>query len=1030
MSSPIDTNQTADFQEIQDNDASEELFLIPETTYTQNDFWGHEMNPKQPNMLRIYYQNVNGITCHGNWDKWQHGAQMCFNKQIDICCFVETNVTWNPTTKNRATKILRETYQTGTIVTSHCDGNTLTQKQQGGTCIGITGSALGSISDKGEDARGLGRWSYCILNGRENTKLVIITVYRVRNVHGSGDNTVYQQQYRALRQQHVQFPNPQQQSDQDLIVQLQAWRKEKYEIILTIDSNTSMTNNHLRKIVNSGDMQDVLGYLHGIDRPNTYISGTDPIDFIFGTALVVQAVQRGGMLAFHEGILSDHRALWIDVSIPILFHNQMPPVAPHRLYYPLKNPKWEAKVKKTITKGLQESQVISRLQILHTNEPTMTRTQIINELEHIDNLIHQAMLTGAKIPRNRNIYWWSPTLRDASLAVHYWRLRRTQHITKLSMDRGIQEILNQLSPEHPLHQQGLSKSINHSLRKALTHLKQCHRDHYLHRVEFLNQRRVDHNMVDSKSAAKAVHIINKSEITSATYQKIGRYLKPSTHTTLSFIDIPGAGGDRRVTSREELEEHLLKHHKTHFSQAQHTPLASEKVLARFGPAADTPYADKFRQGDSSELQHWEHSPVKDFLSRLIPTATDPPQVDSHITLQNVKEGLRVWPTRTTTSPLGRRLILYKMWLTASTDSDILDGDAFLQMITDVINLSHKYEHPLKRWSTVHNIYIPKKPGVYYMHRLRPLHIIDAELNLVRRELISRRLLWNAELYNMIPSNNRGGRAGKMAHDAVMLKYLSISTCHMQRRNCALTDCDAKSCYDRVLPHILSLCYSKLGLPASTCRWLSRALVNMKYHVQTSHGVSQGISQSDKDGMVFGVGQGATDAPTGRLFISAFLSHLYDSEANGSFLYDPQDLVKLAWSHVLFVDDAYLFHTAPQLDVTERQLQAIVQHDVSRWNNGLDTSGGKLEATKSSYYTLLWSFHPDGQPYLDDTSHQTHNPVYIDTAGNREFLQYISPIQHSSEYKSLGVRMPGDLSNDYELQAIRVKCDRFAVFLTA
>ena len=128
---------------------------------------------------------------------WTNGntGLRCVLKKIDICCFVETNVTWNPTNLNRATKILRETYQTGLIVTSHCDGNTLTQKQQGGTCIGITGSALGSISDKGEDTRGLGRWSYCILNGRENTKIVIITVYRVRNIHGSGDNTVYQQHY-------------------------------------------------------------------------------------------------------------------------------------------------------------------------------------------------------------------------------------------------------------------------------------------------------------------------------------------------------------------------------------------------------------------------------------------------------------------------------------------------------------------------------------------------------------------------------------------------------------------------------------------------------------------------------------------------------------------------------------------------------------------------------------------------------------------------------------------------------------------
>ena len=107
------------------------------------------------------------------------------------------------------------------------------------------------------------------------------------------------------------------------------------------------------------------------------------------------------------------------MSVPVLFRNQMPAVAPHRLYYPLKNPKWEEKVKKAITKGLQENQVASHIQTLHRNESTMSRTQVITELENIDNIIHQLMLHGAKIPRNRNIYWWSPKLRDASLAVQY-----------------------------------------------------------------------------------------------------------------------------------------------------------------------------------------------------------------------------------------------------------------------------------------------------------------------------------------------------------------------------------------------------------------------------------------------------------------------------------------------------------------------------------------------------------------------------------------------------------------------------------
>ena len=56
------------------------------------------------------------------------------------------------------------------------------------------------------------------------------------------------------------------------------------------------------------------------------------------------------------------------------------------------------------------------------------------------------------------------------------------------------------------------------------------------------------------------------------------------------------------------------------------------------------------------------------------------------------------------------------------------------------------------------------------NRLRALHIIEAELNLIRRELIARVLIQNTEAYNMIPMNNCGGRSGKTALDVVILKY--------------------------------------------------------------------------------------------------------------------------------------------------------------------------------------------------------------------------------------------------------------------
>ena len=115
---------------------------------------------------------------------------------------------------------------------------------------------------------------------------------------------------------------------------------------------------------------------------------------------------------------------------------------------------------------------------------------------------------------------------------------------------------------------------------------------------------------------------------------------------------------------------------------------------------------------------------------------------------------------------------------------------------------------------------------------------------------------------MIPKNNSGGRKGKTAMDVVMLKFFTLSTCTMQRKNCALTDCDDRACYDRILPILLSLCYSKMVLPEDDCIWLARALVNMEYHIVTGYGPSSNTSKTDENVPIFGIGQGTTDASAG------------------------------------------------------------------------------------------------------------------------------------------------------------------------
>ena len=71
----------------------------------------------------------------------------------------------------------------------------------GGTITAVTGSWTSRIYEKGEEPSGTGLWSYLKLRGRNNTKVIIITLYRLcsttpQNVHESA--TSFSQMYSVL----------------------------------------------------------------------------------------------------------------------------------------------------------------------------------------------------------------------------------------------------------------------------------------------------------------------------------------------------------------------------------------------------------------------------------------------------------------------------------------------------------------------------------------------------------------------------------------------------------------------------------------------------------------------------------------------------------------------------------------------------------------------------------------------------------------------------------------------------------------
>eukprot|EP00957_Ditylum_brightwellii_P141558 10784277-Ditylum_brightwellii.AAC.1 len=58
---------------------------------------------------------------------------------------------------------------------------------------------------------------------------------------------------------------------------------------------------------------------------------------------------------------------------------------------------------------------------------------------------------------------------------------------------------------------------------------------------------------------------------------------------------------------------------------------------------------------------------------------------------------------------------------------------------------------------------------------------------------------NAEKYHHIDDDQHGGQNGQNAIDIVLSKSFTFGMFHFQRANFGCTDCDAKACYNHIIP---------------------------------------------------------------------------------------------------------------------------------------------------------------------------------------------------------------------------------------
>eukprot|EP00957_Ditylum_brightwellii_P054422 4123099-Ditylum_brightwellii.AAC.1 len=129
---------------------------------------------------------------------------------------------------------------------------------------------------------------------------------------------------------------------------------------------------------------------------------------------------------------------------------------------------------------------------------------------------------------------------------------------------------------------------------------------------------------------------------------------------------------------------------------------------------------------------------------------------------------------------------------------------------------------------------------------------------MRREIIARRLMTNVEKRQYLDNDQHRRCNGRTAIYIVLGKTWTFDTAHVQHANLGCTDCNAKACYDQILPIVLLLMYFKAGLPYTACLFFAKLLYQMRYHVTTAYGKSIMVNYFGLLTAVFGICQGSTD----------------------------------------------------------------------------------------------------------------------------------------------------------------------------
>jgi hypothetical protein len=885
----------------------------------------------------------------------------------------------------------------------------------GGTGQITMGTSTHRVLKSGADETGLGRWVWTLFAGKNNTKLRVISGYRPNPDASDRPGSVYSQQERYFRS-NKDDRNPRRAFIKDLQKSITTWTEEGNLLIVGMDANDNIRTGDVHKMLRSAGLVDVHHSLHPhLSTESTCNINTQdiPVDGIWASPSL--DCVAAGYYGYGELIIgnTDHRMIWADFAYESVFGFKPPDpvyIAPQRLT--LDDPRVVRRYNKVLKQ--EHSRLRLRPQAFAIQKAVLTglKQKHRQDYEKIAHLDHCARKHAAKKCRKLRMgaVPFSESVVNARGEIDMWSLlKRKREGTKASTKK-IRRLMRRTGEMTAF--QKTPKEIRTKRQAAISRWKKLKKNAETMRTKFGKQ------LIKARAKDRNTTVgAQEKQLKQAFGQrKMARRVKRITgkpRNTMSCVNAPTRTGEGPRTDcydRQSIETACMEEGTRRFSQTESTPLMQHDFVTRVGYHAQLSGADEILSG--TFVPHPDMDPYAvQFLEQLkMQDSVHNATLSKAISTAAYQESWRRMKPNTSSSPLGPRFVDY---IAGSRDKEIAEFDATMANIPYASGLTPK------AWTQMTDVLIPKKSHSSLVEKLRIIVLFHAMFNMNNKR-IGREMVANAERLKQIPWEVYGGRKRHRALECATNKVLTMDIARLEHRSTAICSNDAKSCYDRILHAIASICMRRVGVAPETCKMMFGTLEQVDHYVRTNFGDST-TSYACIEIPFQGVYQGNGDGPGIWMLVSIPIINMLKARGFGFKVTNAMSNEKFSFVCYAFVDDTDLVH-APVQDIGLTGLVEEMQAVVDTWEGGLRASGGALVPDKSYWYLIHFTFQNNRWRYesIDE------NPARItirDVSGlTRVELDRLEVFEAR---ETLGVYIAMDGNQDTQMQALLQIAQRWA-----